>query len=442
MGLGEQQWGYLGIGTVTGQNGTQNYTTPVQVIDPTDATGFLHNVAAVSAGFECTLVLKSDTTVWAWGYNDFGQIGNGTTTLFISTPVQVLGGAAGTTYLTGIKSICASNAYCVALTTGGNVYTWGCNTWSNLGINQTSSQKSGSSTPVEVVGVGGTGHLSGIDLISSHGVHCLAFSASAGNVIYGWGSDAYGALAQPYTNNNTTIPYFAAPIQVLVIGAGSGSSTGDGGVMIGAGVGRSIIKMPDNTVTVFGTGFGTTTAQGVVFNVMHFYGLHDVSDMSAGSAFYIMGPPRTATTTVVTSSVQPTSSWGQDVTFTATVTPAGSYTPTGQLNFGLNGPATGSLSTILDANAQSLSSISGSWMQIGSNTIPAQYLGDYNNAPSSYTFTQTVNKLTPTVTFTSTPNPSALGRPSPLQLQRRARPATLYLRAVSLLPTMTAALLL
>ena len=296
----------------------------------------------------------------------------------------------------------------MALTTGGNVYTWGCNTWNNLGINETSSQLYRSLTPVEVVGVGGTGHLSGIDQISSRGVQCLAFSASAGNVIYGWGSDVYGCLGQPYTNNNTTIPYIAAPIQVYVIGAGSGSGIGDEGVMIGAGMCASIIKMPDSSIGVFGTSFGTTTSQG---NIIHFWGLHDVSDISAGSAFYIMGPPRTATTTVVTSSVPSPSNWGQDVTFTATVTPTGSYTPTGQLNFGLNGSPTGSLSTTLDAGAQSTYTIPGSWMQGGNNSIPAQYLGDYNNAPSTApAFTQTVTKLNATVTFTAAPNPSAAGQ--------------------------------
>ena len=410
---GDNSGGYLGNGTI-GTGSTQFVTTPVQVIDPTDNTGYLQNVKAVSAGYEITLALKNDGTVWSWGYNDWGEIGNGThgngtiATTAVPTPVQVAGGAAGTTYLTGIKSICASNAYCVALTTGGNVYTWGCNTWNNLGINETSSQLYRSLTPVEVVGVGGTGHLSGIDQISSRGVQCLAFSASAGNVIYGWGSDVYGCLGQPYTNNNTTIPYIAAPIQVYVIGAGSGSGIGDEGVMIGAGMYASIIKMPDGSIGVFGTSFGTTTSQG---NIIHFWGLHDVSDISAGSAFYIMGPPRTATTTVVTSSVPSPSNWGQDVTFTATVTPTGSYTPTGQLNFGLNGSPTGSLSTTLNTSAQSTYTIPGSWMQGGNNSIPAQYLGDYNNAPStSPAFTQTVTKLNATVTFTSAPNPSAAGQ--------------------------------
>ena len=69
------------------------------------------------------------------------------------------------------------------------------------------------------------------------------------------------------------------------------------------------------------------------------------------------------------------------------------------------------LSTTLNSSAQSTYTMTGSWMQGGSNTIPAQYLGDFSNLPStSATFTQTVNKGNPTVTFTSTPNPSNLGQ--------------------------------
>jgi Leucine-rich repeat (LRR) protein/Tol biopolymer transport system component len=395
---GNNSGGYLGNGKI-GTGSTQFVTTPVQVIDPSG--GFLTHVVAVSAGLDCTLALKDDGTVWSWGFNWVGELGNGTVSYTaVPTPVQVVG-------LTGVTSISAADSFCIALT-GGNVYAWGGNTWSNLGDGNTYHTQSYSSTPVEVVGVDG-GHLSGIDLISARGVHCLAFSASAGNVIYGWGSDAYGALAQPYTNG--TYPYFAAPIPVYEIGAGSGSVIGDGGVMIGAGMFRSMIKLPNYSIVVCGNGFGPSTSQDVGVNIISLNGIHDVSDISAGNALYMMGPARIATSTVVTSSVPSPSNWGQDVTFTATVTGGSGYTPTGQVNFGLNGSPTSSYSTTLNASAQSAYTMPGSSLQGGSNTIPARYLGDFSNAPStSPTFTQTVNKLTPTITFTSAPNPSAVGQ--------------------------------
>jgi alpha-tubulin suppressor-like RCC1 family protein len=186
---GNNFWGQLGTGT-SGYEGTsaQYITTPVQVPGGTSGTTYLTGAIAVSAGFDHTLVLKGDGTVWAWGGSQSGQLGNGTqginhgqSNYYLSAPVQVSG-------LTNIKSISAANYFSIALTTGGNVWTWGDNTWSNLGINKTWSDQNVSLVPVEVKGPSGTGALSNIDLVSARGVHCLAYQSTSGN-IYGWGSD-------------------------------------------------------------------------------------------------------------------------------------------------------------------------------------------------------------------------------------------------------------
>jgi len=62
------------------------HLTPVRV-------NGLSNVIAIAAGYYHSLALASDGTVWAWGWNIAGQLGNGNTTNAI-TPVQV-GGLAG-----------------------------------------------------------------------------------------------------------------------------------------------------------------------------------------------------------------------------------------------------------------------------------------------------------------------------------------------------------
>ena len=82
---GDNSYGQLGDGTTT------HRLSPVQV-----GSGF----ASVAAGYYHTVAVKTDGTLWAWGYNDYGQLGDGTTTYRLS-PVQVGSGfasvAAGTT---------------------------------------------------------------------------------------------------------------------------------------------------------------------------------------------------------------------------------------------------------------------------------------------------------------------------------------------------------
>jgi|GEM_PF-1238032 len=386
---GGNGWGMLGTGAGNqGEGGIAYSTTPVQVHD--DAGGFLQNVTAVSAGMDHTLALKTDGTVWGWGGSGWGQLGNGTTgnhygssnTYYISHPVQASG-------LTDVKSICASNAFSVVLKNDGSVWTFGCNTWSNLGINKSSSQVSGELSPVQVLGIGGSGFLSGIDGISARGTHVLAFQNSSGN-LYGWGSNWQGALAQTNTSS-----YYAAPFVVATI---PGSTSGGGAIIISAGLGYSLVKNPGGTLTGWGDGFGTPGTS-VNVNIVH-----DVTNISGQ---LILGPDRIPTTTTITSSSQPSYAW-DDVTFTATVTGAGGI-PTGVLYFLFEGGGYGTTTTLNNAGQAFLSGVGGD-MHPGSIDFVAKYNGDYNYAQStSVTYWQTVNKLDCTAVLTSSPNPSLVG---------------------------------
>jgi len=113
-GWGRNNFGQLGDGTTT------NRSTPTQ-----EATGAT-NWALISTGGAHTVALKSDGTLWAWGSNGFGQLGDGTTTNR-STPTQEATGA------TNWALISAGGVHTVALKSDGTIWSWGGNNWWQLG---------------------------------------------------------------------------------------------------------------------------------------------------------------------------------------------------------------------------------------------------------------------------------------------------------------------
>ncbi|WMJ16495.1 hypothetical protein RA955_18125 [Geobacillus proteiniphilus] len=85
----------------------------------------MRDVAAVATSGEHVLVLKKDGTVWSWGDNNAGELGDGTT-VNRNSPVQVKG-------LTDVVAIAAAPNYSMALKRDGTVWTWGSNQYGQLG---------------------------------------------------------------------------------------------------------------------------------------------------------------------------------------------------------------------------------------------------------------------------------------------------------------------
>jgi alpha-tubulin suppressor-like RCC1 family protein len=184
-------WGYNGEGGL-GNGTTANSWTPVQV-KGVGGVGLLTGVLAVSAGYEHSLALLSNGTVAAWGDDEWGQLGNGTTTLASSTPTLVLG-VSGTGVLSSVKAIAAGELHSLALLSNGTVVAWGHNSAGELGNGTMTAY---SSTPVPVKGVGGSGVLSGVVAIAAGAQDSLAL-LSNGTVV-AWGANEYGQLGNGAT---------------------------------------------------------------------------------------------------------------------------------------------------------------------------------------------------------------------------------------------------
>lgn len=128
---GSNDWGELGNGTSIKSN------VPVTVLN-------LANVIAIASGDSHSLALKSDGTAWAWGWNGNGQLGDGTN-MYRSLPVQVSFPAG--TVITAVNG--GYWAHSLALRSDGTVWAWGYNGYGQLG----DGTNTDSNHPVQVHGL-------------------------------------------------------------------------------------------------------------------------------------------------------------------------------------------------------------------------------------------------------------------------------------------------
>lgn len=127
-------WGYNNKGQL-GQNNTTYFSSPVQV-------GALTTWSQIGAGSTHTAAIKTDGTLWTWGNNDSGALGqNISTTIDRSSPVQV--GA-----LANWSQVDSGSSHSAAIKTDGSLWTWGSNFYGMLGQNiPTTTNRS---SPVQV----------------------------------------------------------------------------------------------------------------------------------------------------------------------------------------------------------------------------------------------------------------------------------------------------
>ncbi|MCD0478765.1 T9SS type A sorting domain-containing protein [Chryseobacterium sp. LC2016-29] len=211
---GDNSLGQLGDGTGIGK------TTPIQI-------GTANNWLKIATGAYYTVAIKTDGTLWAWGQNTYGQLGSGSTVGKI-TPTQI-----GTE--TDWASIATGDTHALAIKTNGTLWSWGRNSAGQLG----DGTNLHNFTPTQV------GTANNWEAIAAGVQHTFAIKTNG--TLWGWGDNASGQLGDGTTFNRKV------PTQ---IGTATNWKTVDAGYLhsVGLKTDGTIWSWGNNTIGQLGSG--------------------------------------------------------------------------------------------------------------------------------------------------------------------------------------------
>ena len=208
---GDASGGRLGDGEYSGTR-----STPFQVPDFTD-------VVAVSTGYDFTCALKSSGSVFCWGYNGYGQLGDNSD-MESATPVEVMG-------LSDAIMLSAGGMHVCALRAAGTIVCWGKNDSGELG----NGTKDDSFAPVQVTGIADA------TMIALGYGHSCALRAN-GHVSC-WGNNWGGMVGNGQSDEDN--PAHPTPVSVVSL---------TNAVSIAAGESSSCALLGDGTAKCWGNG--------------------------------------------------------------------------------------------------------------------------------------------------------------------------------------------
>jgi alpha-tubulin suppressor-like RCC1 family protein/phosphodiesterase/alkaline phosphatase D-like protein len=224
-------WGGNNFGQL-GNNTIEGATRPVAVIQNGVLAG--KRVVAVAAGNNHSLALCSDGSLAAWGDNQYGQLGNNSTTRSL-VPVAVdMSGVLGGKQ---VAAIAVGQDHNLALCTDGTLVVWGAGGSGRLGNNSTVN------SPVPVA-VDTSGVLSGktVTAISAGGAHNLVLCSDG--TLASWGNNNSGILGSGVSSSNSLVPVAVSRAGIL-----SGRTV----VAIEAADSHSLVVCSDGSAAVWGS---------------------------------------------------------------------------------------------------------------------------------------------------------------------------------------------
>jgi alpha-tubulin suppressor-like RCC1 family protein len=176
---------------------------PKAVYLSADYSSILSGAKAVAAGGKHSLALSLDgRTIWAWGENDYGQLGIGTASEEYQFPESA---ALNNTLVK--TAIAAGYQHSLALDSNGHVWAWGADTEGQLGRNSTGLNP----MPKMVVIDANETPLSGIQAIYTHPAGSSSYALAEDGTVYAWGSNTSGQLG----TGDSTNRFVATPIHGL-----------------------------------------------------------------------------------------------------------------------------------------------------------------------------------------------------------------------------------
>lgn len=207
---GNQANGRLGNGLTSGNAltpGASEYSANSNIVD----------AIGIAAGTGHSIFLRWDpnlsgdarSTVWGFGFNTSGQLGNNATATNQSYPVQTLKSTAANDFLTGVTEVSAGQNFSAAVMMDGRVFTWGTRSNGRLGDGSTSGTRR-FANPVER-GDGAFPDLTGIASVQAGGGFALARTSTtspAPGRVWAWGLNSSGQLGR----GNTTTLSRAMPV--------------------------------------------------------------------------------------------------------------------------------------------------------------------------------------------------------------------------------------